>query len=62
MSGNIGVVQEYGEGQSGTVENVEYDESYDYGYAGVDAYAGQELEQDKGEDYYQNFVYKLRQP
>lgn len=47
MSGNIGVVQEYGEGQSGTVENVEYDESYDYGYAGADAYAGQELEQDK---------------
>jgi len=47
MSGSIGVVQEYGEGQSGTVENVEYDESYDYGYAGADAYAGQELEQDK---------------
>jgi len=47
MTGNMGVVQEYEGDQSGTVENVEYEEGYDYGYAGADAYAGQELEQDK---------------
>jgi len=47
LAGNMGVVQEYEGDQSGTVENVEYEEGYDYGYTGADAYAGQELEQDK---------------